>query len=158
MNKLIKRALAATGLFVILTCSSAAATFSITPGITGSWYNPAQSGQGFNIEVLPNNQIGVYWYTFDQSGNNLWLTGVGVYGGDFPNTASIPLTITTGGFFPPKFDPNAITRNPWGQLTITFSDCNTAQAVWTPTILGSGFGSGSSPITRLTSIAGLSCP
>jgi hypothetical protein len=158
MTMLLKSIRALIFLCVFGAAQASAASFAITPGITGAWFNPDQSGQGFNIEVLANNQIDVFWYVFDSNGNNLWLSGVGVYGGDFPNTASIPLTQTSGGLFPPKFDSTKITRTPWGQLTITFNDCNTATATWTPTITGSGFAPGSLPIQRLTSIAGLSCP
>jgi hypothetical protein len=154
----VSKFLAAALVGVVAVTNVHADTFTITPGITGSWYNPKLSGQGFNIEVLPNNLIGVYFYTFDPNGNNLWLTGLGVYGGEFPNTASIPLTETTGGLFPPKLDPTQIQRKPWGQLTITFTDCNTASATWSPTIAGSGYSGGTSPIQRLTSVAGLSCP
>ncbi|MEP6938631.1 MAG: plastocyanin/azurin family copper-binding protein [Rudaea sp.] len=132
----------------------AAAGFSIVPGITGSWYNPAQSGQGFNIEIMANNTFIAFWYVFDASGNDLWLTGIGNYSGD---TTTLAMTQTTGGAFPPAFDPSKIVRTPWGTLSLQFSDCNHGSATWQPTDTAH-FASGTMPIQRLTSVAGVACP
>ncbi len=135
--------------------ATATKAFAISPGISGSWYDAQQSGQGFNFEVLANNQILVFFYTFDTLGNNIFLVGVGTIDGA---TATVPLSTTTGGFFPPNFDPSKIARNDWGTLTLTFTDCDTGNATWT--VSGgsvSGFTNGSLPITRVTSISSLTC-
>ena len=135
--------------------ATSTASFAISPGISGSWYDAQQSGQGFNVEVLANGQILVYFYTFDASGNNVWLTGVGTVDGA---TATIPLSTTGGGFFPPNFDPGKITHGDWGALTLTFSDCDTGTAAWT--VSGgsaSGYTNGSLSITRITTISSLTC-
>ena len=63
---------------------------------------------------------------------------------------------TTGGFFPPAFDPTKIKRTQWGTLTLTFTDCNTGTASWVPLV--EGYVSGSMPITRLSGVGGLACP
>lgn len=130
------------------------APFAITRGITGSWYNPAQSGQGFNVEVLPNTGFIAFWYVFDAAGHNLWLTGAGAYSGD---TTTLNMTETTGGAFPPAFDPTRIARSPWGTLTLQFSDCNNGTATWAPSDT-TNFSGGSMPIKRLTNVDGLVCP
>ena len=137
-----------------LTVNTATPAFVITPGITGSWYNPAQSGHGFNLEILPGNIFLAYWYVFDNSGNNLWLGGIsnGAFSGD---TAVVNLTQTTGGTYPP-LDPTKIVRSPWGTLTFAFSDCNNGTATWAPAT--QAFTGGTMPIKRLTSVSGLSCP
>jgi len=127
--------------------------FSITPGITGLWYNPNQSGQGFDIEVLANHGIVAIWYVFDNAGNNYWLTGQGTYSG---GTGTLTAVTVTGGKFPPAFDQSNIVRAQWGTFTFAFSDCNTGTVTWTP-IVG-GYVSGTLPITRLTTIGGLACP
>jgi plastocyanin len=130
-----------------------APAFSITPGITGLWYNSAQSGHGFDIEVLANhNMIGV-WYVFDNAGNNLWLTGQGSYSG---NTATLDAYSIAGGLFPPAFDQSRIVRTQWGTLTLKFTDCNTGSASWVPLV--AGYVSGSLAITRLSAVSGLACP
>jgi plastocyanin len=138
----------------IVVTAAPQATFAITPGITGSWYNADQSGHGFNIEVLPNNIFLAYWYVFDTSGKNLWLGGVsnGAFSG---NSATVNLTQTTGGTYPP-LDPTKIVRTAWGTLTFAFTDCNNGSATWTPGV--AGFPSGTMPIKRLTNVSGITCP
>jgi len=128
-------------------------SFGITPGITGIWYNAAQSGHGFDVQVPGNGNILAIWYVFDAAGNNLWLIGQGTYSG---GTATLDAYTTTGGFFPPAFDPAKIARTKWGTLTLTFSDCNTGTASWVPLV--PGYVSGSMPIARLSGVGGLACP
>jgi plastocyanin len=136
-----------------LTVNSGAPAFSIVPGITGSWYLPAQSGHGFNVEVLANNVFIAYWYVYDNNGNNLWLVGQGTYSG---NTATMDAYQGTGGMFPPNFDPTKIVRTKWGSLTMTFTDCNDAMVQWTPIV--PGYTSGSMQLVRLTGVQGVACP
>jgi len=138
---------------ISLTVNAAASNFSIVPGITGSWYLPAQSGHGFNVEVLANNGFLAFWYVYDNSGNNLWLVGQGTYTGD---TATMDLYQGTGGMFPPNFDKTKIVRTKWGTMTMTFSDCNNATAQWTPIV--PGYASGSMALQRLTGVTGVACP
>ena len=136
-----------------ITVNAPAATFAITPGITGSWYNPAQSGQGFNVEVLPNNIFVAFWYVFDKNGNNLWLSGTGTVSGD---SVTVNLVQTNGGFFPPNFDPTKITRPQWGTVTFKFTDCTNGTATWTP-VDTVNFSAGNTPLKRLTNVDGLAC-
>jgi len=138
---------------ISLTVNAAASNFSIVPGITGSWYLPAQSGHGFNVEVLANNGFLAFWYVYDNSGNNLWLVGQGTYTG---GTATMDLYQGTGGMFPPNFDKTKIVRTKWGTMTMTFSDCNNATAQWTPIV--PGYTSGSMALQRLTGVTGVACP
>ena len=136
-----------------LTVNAAAPAFSIVPGISGSWYLPAQSGHGFNVEVMPNNGFLAYWYVYDNNGNNLWLVGEGSYSG---GTATMDAYQVTGGMFPPNFDKTKIVRTKWGSLTMTFTDCNDATVQWTPIV--PGYTSGSMQLVRLTSVQGVACP
>lgn len=132
-----------------------APVFSITPGLSGLWYNQAQSGHGFDIQFPGNGAALAVWYTFDSAGNNIWIIGQGTYSG---NKATLSAYTTTGGFFPPNFpaDPAKIGRPPWGTLTFTFSDCNNAVAAWVPLV--AGYVSGTMSLTRLSGIGGLTCP
>ncbi len=142
---------------VTLTVNAASA-FVITPGITGSWYNPAQSGHGFNLEVINlsgNNVLLAYWYVFDNSGNNLWVGGLS-NGAISGNSATVNLNQTQGGMFPPNFDKTKITKPAFGTLTFSFTDCNTGTATWNPGV--AGFPSGTMPIQRITSVSGFACP
>jgi len=131
--------------------------FSIVPGITGSWYLPAQSGHGFNVEVLKgpgeDNAMLAFWYVYDNAGNNLWLVAQGSYVGD---TATLNVLSGSGGLFPPNFDKTKIVRTNWGTLTLKFTDCNNAKAQWNPII--PAYPSGSMDLVRLSGVSGLACP
>jgi hypothetical protein len=126
----------------------------IGPAITGSWYDPAQSGHGLFIEVLSDNRFYASWFAFNPAGTQqAWFTGVGTYSG---NTATIVgVEQPTGGRWIPNFDPNQVVHNAWGTLTFTFADCDHGKVDFNSV---AGYGSGSMNLTRLTQPAGLSCP
>lgn len=127
-------------------------SFSIVPGITGAWFDPQQSGHGLFVEVLPENRLLAWWFTFDAEGNQAWFGGVGTYAGD---VATIPFAKTAGGRFIPNFNPSLVTNPPWGTATIRFTGCNRGRIDYTSSL--SGFGTGSMELTRLTLPAGLTC-
>jgi hypothetical protein len=132
----------------------AASPGSISPAITGSWYDPEQSGHGLMIEILSDNRLYASWFTFNPAGTQqAWFSGVGTYSG---NTATITsVQQPAGGRWIPNFDPAQIVRNAWGALTFTFTDCNHGKVDFNSV---AGYGSGSMNLTRLTQPAGLSCP
>lgn len=134
---------------------NASTPFVITRGLTGSWYNPVQSGHGFNLEVAQEGGLFVaYWYVWDAAGHNYWLYGV-IPTPASSNTVTLPLSQTTGGTYPP-LDKTQIVRTDWGTLTLTFADCDHGTASWAPTL--AGFTAGSMPIQRVTHVLGVSCP
>jgi len=127
---------------------------SINPAFTGNWFDPTQSGQGLMLEVLSDNRLLAYWFSFDPAGDSqAWFGGIGTYSG---NTATIPdVILPSGGRWIPNFDPRAIVLQPWGTLTFTFQNCNSGQVEFTS---GLGYGSGSMNLSRLTQPAGVTCP
>ncbi|HTS22751.1 MAG TPA: kelch repeat-containing protein [Casimicrobiaceae bacterium] len=128
---------------------------TISPGFTGAWYDPAQSGHGLIIEVQPGNRFYASWFAFNPAGTEqAWFTGVGSYGGNTATIASV--LMPTGGRWIPNFDPSQILLNPWGTLTFTFTDCNHGRVDFSSGI--AGYGSGSMNLTRLTQPAGLARP
>ena len=129
--------------------------FSIGPGMTGNWFDPAQDGHGFSVEVLPANRMLADWYVYAPNGGPVWIFAIGTFTG---NTAVLQgfQKIGIGGRFPPNFDPSKLQDLLWGTLTFTFTDCNHGQVSWQPVV--ADYPSGSMPLTRLTMPAGLSCP
>jgi hypothetical protein len=128
--------------------------FPITPGITGSWFDPTRSGEGFQVEVIGpalDPLVAAYFFTYDDSGNQMWINGVGDVNGD---TSIVPMTVTSGPVFGPGFDPDDLILEDWGTITFTFSSCNAGTAEYVST----NFGSGTFNIERLTSISGSTCP
>ncbi len=127
---------------------------TIGRGFSGSWFDPAQSGHGLMLEVLPDNRLLALWFAFNPEGNQQsWFGGVGTYDG---NTATITdVALPTGGSWIPNFDPAKVVRNPWGTMKFTFSDCDHGRVEFNSI---DGYGNGSMDLLRLTMPAGLSCP
>ena len=126
----------------------------ITAGFTGAWYDPAQSGHGIFIEVLPGNQMLAWWFTFNPDGTQQsWFGNVGAIDGD---TATVDALQAQGGRWIPNFDPANVTQPAWGRLVFTFTDCNHGRVDFTST--AAGYGQGHMDLTRITEPAGLSCP
>jgi pseudomonalisin len=120
-------------------------------GLTGSWYNPATSGQGVVMEVVPDlNGAGQGllfggWFTFDVSaaGGQRWYSVQGSVSASSAS-ATMPIYISEGGNFaaPPRVGVASI-----GEATFSFSDCSHGTLSYT---FSDGSGrSGSIPLTRL---------
>jgi len=121
--------------------------------LNGSWYDPTHSGEGYLVEVLEDNRVVVYWFSFDTEGKRRWFFDAGrVIDGKlvFDN-----MRTTSGGIFGPDFDPETVDRLPWGSLELDL-DCDGGTAAYNST--EEGFGSGELSVIRLTSIDGMSCP
>src|SRR5438445_2772895 len=55
-----------------------APAFSITPGISGFWFNSTLGG-AFDLQILDNGRAAGTWYTYDNAGTNYWLAAAGTY-------------------------------------------------------------------------------
>lgn len=94
--------------------------------LSGSWYDPATSGQGLQIEVFPDhagNGAGLLfgnWFTFDQSGNPQWLVLQGNLSRSHGNSYDLQVGQGAGGNFdaPPIVPASVI-----GTASLTFHDC-----------------------------------
>ena len=86
--------------------------------LTGSFYNPTRSGEGFNIEVFhrPGNdaaQAIVYFYTYEpDTGRPLWLVGSGELGQD------IVMASAHGGSINSPSNPDTVVVSRWGTLRL----------------------------------------
>jgi hypothetical protein len=129
---------------------------SIGPGMTGTWFEPTQSGHGLAIEVLPGEppQLMAAWFVFDPQGGQTWIVARGPVSGTRAVLQGYRME-GAGGRFPPEFDAKDVHAVAWGSLTLTFSDCSHGRMTWTSTT--PGYGSGSLDLERLTMPAGLSC-
>ena len=121
--------------------------------LSGSWFDPTHDGEGFNIEVLIDGRVVVYWFSYDAEGNRRWFFGVGeIRDGKlvFDN-----MLTSHGGVFGPDFDPDTVEFESWGSLELDLN-CNSGTATYNST--EAGFGSGILNVIRLTSIDQLNCP
>ncbi|HEX6138768.1 MAG TPA: hypothetical protein VF059_14030 [Casimicrobiaceae bacterium] len=121
-------------------------------GLTGSWFEPATSGQGIEVEFFPNlvapgtAAVQGAWFTFDVApaggaDRQRWYT----FSGDgHSGAAGVPVTIfqNVGGNFdaPPK-----TSATPVGSGVLAFTDCTSG----TFTYMFSDGRTGTIPLTRL---------
>lgn len=125
--------------------------------LSGNWYDPDQSGHGFQLEFTgQNDTLLAIWYVYAPSGGaQNWIFAQGTFDPS-KNSVTIPAVLLEHGAFPPLFNPADVTRTPWGTLTFAFSDCNHATVSWSSTL--PGYGTGSLPLNRLSHIEGTVCP
>ncbi len=102
----------------------------IGPAHSGSWYNAEQSGHGFSIEfgqLEDGTRLGVvYWYTYDNTGEPIFMLGNGV-----PNGQTLEVT-----FFSPTGMQYGVwqspTENAGGTAVFNFTDRENATFSYTP--------------------------
>jgi len=120
--------------------------------LSGSWYDPAHSGEGYVLEVLIDGRVCAYWFSYDTEGNRRWFFGTGeILDGELVFSE---LFTTRGGIFGADFDPETVVVEPWGSLELEL-ECDSGTARFTPT--EAGFPAGALDLTRLTWLEGLSC-
>ena len=98
-----------------------------TDGLTGSWYDPETSGQGFAVHKVNSNTGVVYFYGFDDEGAPLWLIGVWDSEVRFGSQIVMQMNQVTGGTFR-NINPDEMIETRWGGLRIRFDSCSSAWA------------------------------
>lgn len=118
-------------------------------GLTGTWYNPATSGQGFMFEVYPdihgdgNGVIFGGWFTYDASGTPTWYSLQGNIT-DTDSAASLDIYNSQNGYFDHLPSPTVYRV---GQGTLSFSDCEHASFSY---VFNTSGAKATIPLTRLT--------
>jgi len=105
---------------------------AIGPGYSGTWYNPAQDGHGFSIEISElsdGTPVGiVIWYIYDDQGNPVFMVGEGApYGNQLQVTFECPWGMEFG-----VFDPRSVYREDGGTGLLEFTGENSATFKYTP--------------------------
>ena len=139
-----------------LNCAARARNSKVTEisaGISGSWFDPSHTGEGWLIEVLSEDLALVYWFSYDTNGNPAWWVGVGTIDGKSITVGAAALF--SGGVFGPDFNPNTVSDSPWGQMVFTFSSCNQGTMSYQSSI--GEYGNGALSLQRITSVAGANC-
>jgi hypothetical protein len=120
--------------------------------LSGSWYDPTHSGEGYVLEVLADQRALVYWFSFDGQGQRRWFFGTGAF--DLDLLRFEEMLTTSGGEFGPGFDPAAVAVDSWGSLELELT-CTAGTANFAPT--EPGFPAGTLALVRLTQPDGLAC-
>jgi hypothetical protein len=99
---------------------------------SGSWYNADQDGHGFSMEfgeAVDGSPLAViYWYTYDNLGNPIFMVGSGVPTEDRVEIALIsPVGMEYG-----VFDPASVTREAGGTAVFEFTDADNGTFSYVP--------------------------
>ena len=143
----------AAALLTLLKASVAGAV-TIGSGYSAMWFDPARSGEGLQLEILDSDRALVEWYTYNEQGGQRWFQGVGqiVHDASGDSIKFPQLYVTHGGRFGPNFNPDEVEAQIVGDMTLSFTDCNTG------TFHYSAFGQSQTlPVTRLTQTMGAGC-
>ncbi|MGV6850804.1 MAG: M14 family metallopeptidase [bacterium] len=117
--------------------------------ITGSWYDPAHSGEGITVSMLNETQMLLYWFTFSTDGKPLWLFGIGTMQDEVVQFDDI-LT-TQGGVFGNTFNPDTVQSSSWGSITLNLN-CAAVQLSYSSVV--EGYGEGQLNMEQFTNPAG----
>jgi len=127
----------------------------LEPGHTAMWFNPDRNGEGLVVEVLSSDRILLYWFTYDDEGNQRWLQGVGLLSEDEEDSQSIEILefyLTRGPTFGATFDPEDLEILPVGSASLSFQGCESA--IFSYDVNGQV---GQIPVVRLSRTMGSTC-
>lgn len=134
-----------------LLCGQTDQAEAFSAGLSGSWYDPTTSGQGFALHLTDNDQMVIYHYGFADSGDPQWL--IGVYNGRVRQDKwmKVQMLKPEGGNFG-DFEAGDVTNTVWGDLFIRFDDCINGTA-W----MSNGVETQQMDLILLAGIAGVQC-
>jgi|GEM_PF-1036861 len=121
--------------------------------ISGAWFDPARSGEGWTFEELGDGQVATTWFTYDAQGRQAWMFGVGRREGSQVQVAQV--LRSQGARFGAAFDPTAVTSSPWGSLVFELANCAGGRAEYAAS--AAGFDNGQLGLGRLTRLASMAC-
>jgi hypothetical protein len=102
--------------------------------VSGLYFDPAHSGEGLQIEVLPGQVLAATLYTYDVNGNPLFLTGAAALCQSCFTHATYSTTVTMfatkGGGFGGTTDSTKLTKTAWGTIKFSWPTCNSVSMVF----------------------------
>lgn len=141
----------------------ASRALSIAGYVAGAYYDPAHSGEGVLIEVMPQQLLIITMYTFDANGNPLWLTGAASLCtaciGHPATTSTVTMQATKGGGFAGTSDASKVKKTVWGTIDFSFPNCSTVTMKLNPANTDPTLPSSTATLnwTRLTSVEYAEC-
>lgn len=126
------------------------------PGVSGSWFDAARSGEGIIVEMLADGRVLAVWFTYPASGEageQAWLFAQdGIIEG---NLIRFPIVYRPqGARFGEEFDPADVELQVWGTMELEFASCTQATVRYAGP---AAYGSGARNLTRLTVLDELDC-
>lgn len=120
---------------------------------TGVWMDPARDGEGLSLQIDAAGTVVVQWNTYDNERRQLWLVGSARANPD--GSVTVPLISTSGARFGAAFNSADVRTQAFGSLSLRFTDCDRAEASYTPTV--AGYGAGQLRLQRLFNPGGSRC-
>ncbi len=121
-------------------------------GISGFYYTPDSDGNYIQVQRAYDGNVIVIWNTFDRSGAQAWINGVGRYQNGLVEAKAY---INLGGVLQPGAGASASMVTDWGTLKVTAHNCNEITVEYDST--DPSFGSGVFKATRLAYVHDLGC-
>ncbi len=142
-------------LALLLMLSFDASALNVSKYLSGSWNNQSQSGHGFSIEVISDEESILYWFVYHPDGTPTFIIAVGKNKG---NVIEADAYYNSGMKFG-DFNPDDVVEVPWGKIKVTFHSCGSATMEYDSDLSYDGvpYGSGTIPLTRLLSIDQMQC-
>jgi hypothetical protein len=123
-------------------------------GLSGSFFDPARSGEGLVVQWLPNGEVLAIMFTYDKHGEQMWMFGVGTPEGKKVTFEAVyPAGDAAWGG---DFNPDAVGLEPWGTFTLDYQACDLLTFSYVP--VDFTLGSASRNYQRLSRLAGTTCP
>lgn len=125
------------------------ASFVLTDAYGGTFSNASRDGEGLQItfgQIDGQRFLIAAAYTYDTSGNQMWLIGAAAVNSASRGPHSIPVVRARGPRFGAGFDPTQVVREPWGTLSVTFDSCDQISLALSPIV--PGFDSGTVGLAR----------
>ena len=124
-------------------------------GMNGIYYVPGiANGHYVSVQrIHDNNDVMVFWNTFDSNGNPAWIYGVGTLTSDRHIHAQMARNI--GGVLQPGGPATGAKGSNWGSVDIDLTSCSAAQFNYQSDL--PEFGSGQFPLTRLAFESAINC-
>ncbi|MBN8886849.1 MAG: hypothetical protein J0I77_14105 [Rudaea sp.] len=116
---------------------------------SGMWYDPARSGEGIELEILPGAKAMVTYFTYPPAGGTgrqAWLLGVGDVVGNGIEFADVLL--------PTRDAQGKVNSQHWGRIALSFDNCGSGGMRWDGP---ANWGSMEVPLVKLAELDGLGC-
>ncbi len=125
---------------------------SLPTGVSGAWFDPNRLGEGFTIYIFEeNNQQAatITWYTYDENGQQLWLTGTGMVNEQTVNITDMK-KYTGANIFEGTTNPTQ-----FGNLSMTWNNCHSAIVSYD--FSNQNLGAGVYTLSQLTKLDNTEC-
>ena len=134
----------------------AEAAYWIGPGVSGAWFDPARSGEGVIVQLLPDGRAFAVWFTFPaagEAGQATWLLGAeGRRDGHVLRFDSVVEPV--GARFGGAFREADVQYRAWGSFELDFAACDRMTLRWQGR---DGYGRGERALQRLSVLDEISC-